>query len=130
MRPAAVIPLGATLAALAAGLTVGAVPAGAARTSAPDAVPGVVRVNQQGYLPSEPKQARLMTRAPVHHATFRVLDDSDAVVLTGRVPRHATGSWSHRYPAVYRLDLGGLHTDGRYRVEVDGDAKARSPWFF
>jgi endoglucanase len=129
MRAATVIPLGATVAALVAGLTLGAVPAGVARTSATDAVPGVVRVNQQGYLPSEPKQARLMMRAPVHDATFRVVDDSDAVVLAGRVPRHTTGSWSHRYPAVYRLDLGGLHTDGRYRVEVDGDATARSPWF-
>ncbi len=66
----------------------------------------------------------------MHDATFRVVDDSDAVVLTGQVPRHSTGAWSHRYPAVYRLDLGGLHTDGRYRVEVDGDATARSPWFF
>jgi endoglucanase len=92
-------------------------------------VPGVVRVNQQGYLPSEPKQARLMTRAPVKHASFRVVDDSDTVVLTGRVPRHTTGSWSRRYPAVYRLDLGGLHTEGRYRVEVVGGATARSPWF-
>src|SRR3954452_6645222 len=105
MRAATVIPLGATVAALVAGLTLGAVPAGVARTSATDAVPGVVRVNQQGYLPSEPKQARLMMRAPVHDATFRVVDDSDAVVLAGRVPRHTTGSWSHRYPAVYRLDL-------------------------
>ena len=89
----------------------------------------MVRVNQQGYLPGEAKQARLMTRAPVHGATFRVVDDSDAVVLTGQVPRHTTGSWSRRYPAVYRLDLTGVHFAGRYRVEVVGGATARSPWF-
>jgi hypothetical protein len=47
MRPAAVVPLGAALAALVAGLTVG-VPAGDAGTSARAPVPGVVRVNQQG----------------------------------------------------------------------------------
>jgi endoglucanase len=127
MRSAAVVPLGASLTALVAGLTFG-VPTGAA-TAAPDPVPGLVRVNQQGYLPGEPKQARLMTRARVDDATFHVVDDSDAVVLTGRVPHRPTGSWSKRFPAVYRLDLDALHAEGRYRVEVGGDATARSPWF-
>ena len=64
-----------------------------------------------------------MTTAPVHGATFRVVDDSDDVVLPGRVPRHTTGSWSPRYPAVYRLDLSRLQSPGRYRIEATGAAR-------
>jgi endoglucanase len=137
MRRAPVVPLGASLAVAVAGLVAGLVAGQAtgvgtgpvAASLAPDAVPGQVRVNQHGYLAGEPKQARLMTRAKVHDATFSVIDDSDMVVLTGQVPHRSTGSWSARYPAVYRLDLDGLHTEGRYRIEVTGDAQARSPWF-
>jgi endoglucanase len=133
MRRPALVPLGAVLTAalvtgVAGGLPTGT--AGTARAATPRAaVHGVVRVNQQGYLPGEAKQARLMTRASVRGAMFRVVDDSDAVVLTGPVPRHTTGSWSRRYPAVYRLDLTGVRVAGRYRVEVVGGATARSPWF-
>lgn len=129
MRRAAVVPLGASLAAFVAGLATGLGTGTAATPPAADSVRGVVRVNQQGYLPGEPKQARLMTRAKVHDATYSVVDDSDTVVLTARVPHRSTGSWSARYPAVYRLDLHGLDTEGRYRIVVHGDATARSPWF-
>jgi endoglucanase len=124
MRRAAAVPLGtAVLAALVTGLTT--VPSAAA----PDPVHGHVRVNQQGYLPGEPKQARLMTTATVHHTRFQVVDPGGDVVLSGRVPSHTTGSWSSRYPAVYRLDLGRLHTPGRYRIRTVGQVAARSPWF-
>jgi endoglucanase len=120
----------ALTAALATGLPAG-LPSGQARTAvATTAVHGVVRVNQQGYLQGEPKQARLMTRAPVSGATYVVTDDADQVVLQGTVPKRGTGSWSRRFPAVYALDLTGVHARGRYRVTVTGGADARSPWFF
>jgi hypothetical protein len=119
------------VAALATGLVTGPLPgaAPASATAAREPVHGLVRVNQQGYLSGEPKQARLMTTAPVHHTSFRVLDTTGHVVLHGRVPGRSTGSWSSRYPAVYRLDLSGLHARGRYRIAVRGGATARSPWF-
>ncbi|MGC4111581.1 MAG: glycoside hydrolase family 9 protein [Nocardioides sp.] len=90
---------------------------------------GVVRVNQQGYLPDEPKQARLMSDAAVNGAHYRVTDGAGHVVLRGAVPQHSTGSWNAAYPAVYRLDLSALRTPGRYRLTTSGGVVARSPWF-
>ena len=132
MGRAAVRPLGAALAALLAGGLVAGPAAGPAlpRTvPAPGTTHGLVRVNQQGYLPGEPKQARLMTTAPVQDARYRVTDHSGHVVLRGRVPARSTGSWNARFPAVYRLELGRLHRPGRYRIEATGEVTARSPWF-
>ncbi len=124
MRRTAILPLGAAVAAaLVTGLTV--VPS----TAAPNPVHGHVRVNQQGYLPGEPKQARLMTTARVHDTRFQVRDSDGDVVLSGRVPAHTTGRWSSRYPAVYRIDLSRLHTQGRYRITTTGAVSAHSPWF-
>ena len=80
MRRAAVGPLGATLAALLAAGLVTALPAGPAlpqTAPAPGPTLGLIRVNQQGYLPGEPKQARLMTTAPVHDARYRVTDHAE-----------------------------------------------------
>ena len=131
MRRAAVVPLGAALAAVLATGLPGGLPRGQARTApARAAVHGVLRVNQQGYLQGEPKQARLMTRAPVHRATYTVTDDTDQVVLQGRVPRRSEGRWSRRFPAVYAIDLTSVHARGRYRITVSGGASATSPYFW
>lgn len=90
---------------------------------------GVLRVNQQGYLPHERKSARLMATARVKKATFAVTDDHGATVLVGRVPAAPVGSWSGRFPKVYRLDLSPLDTPGRYRLSTSGGVEATSPWF-
>ena len=72
------------------GLRAGSVPdrrRGRARVTR-GAVPGQIRVNQQGYLPQETKQAMLMAPRAVHHGTFVVTDRAGHVVLHGRVPVH------------------------------------------
>jgi endoglucanase len=128
MARTAVVPVGVTLMLT---LVPGA-SAATARTHVPSAAMqtrGWIRVNQQGYLPYEHKQARLMTTSPVHGARYRVLDSKGAVVLRGRVPARSTGSWNRHIPAVYRLDLGPLRSPGRYRVSTSGGVSARSPWF-
>ena len=89
----------------------------------------VLRVNQQGWLPHEAKQATLMASEPLDRSTFLVVDDDGQVALRGQVPRTPVGSWSSRYPAVYRLDLSALHQRGRYRVQIAGAVRAASPWF-
>jgi endoglucanase len=110
-------------------LVVGLMAQPASSVSGTAVVHGLVRVNQQGYLPNEPKQARLMTDAPVHGTRFRVTNTAGHVVLRGRVPARSAGSWSSRWPAVYRLDLGALHRVGRYRLTTHGGVHVRSPWF-
>ena len=96
---------------------------------ASDPVSGVVRVNQQGYLPGEAKQARLMTTRAVRGARFRVVDARGRTRLRGRVPARSVGRWNANYPAVYRLGFGRLRTPGRYRVVVAGTVRTASPWF-
>ena len=93
------------------------------------AVPGQIRVNQQGYLPQESKRATLMAPRADRHGTFLVTDRTGRVVLHGRVPSVSAGSWNSRFPAVYRLDLSRLRTPGRYRVVAQGTVRATSPWF-
>src|SRR5438105_2961500 len=66
-------------------------------TPVPTAVPrGLIRLDQQGYLPSETKQARLMAPRAVSRVTFVVTDGAGHVVLHGRVPTAPAGSWSRR----------------------------------
>ena len=119
-------PLGAVV---AGALAVGLLAPPATSVAGARHVHGLVRVNQQGYLRDEPKQARLMTDAPAHGARYRVRSAGGRVVLRGRVPARSTGSWNARWPAVYRLDLSALHQAGRYRIVVSGGVAARSPWF-
>ena len=135
MRRAPFVPLGATVVAVLLTVLVVAPVTGVAggyatRAAVLAPVHGQVRVNQQGYLPGEPKQARLMTTARVHDTQYRVVDESGHTVLHGRVPAGTTGSWSAGYPAVYRLDLTRLHAPGRYRIVTRGDVVARSPRFW
>src|ERR1700712_5630787 len=94
-----------------------------------DPVSGVVRVNQQGYLPGETKVARLMTSRLVEDARFRVVDAQGHTRLRGTVPTRPAGRWNARYPAVYRLGFDRLRTTGRYRIVVDGAVRTASPWF-
>src|SRR3954447_1751732 len=106
----------ASCAALAVALAptlAGAAPARGAPLASPT---GEIRLNQQGYLPLEAKQARLMAPGRVTGGTFTVTDHAGLVVLHGRVPETPTGAWNSRYPDIYRLDLSGLRSPGHYRV--------------
>jgi len=82
---------------------------------------GILRLNQQGYLPGETKQARLMapTRQP-GPTTFTVTDAAGHVVLRGSVPAVPAGSWNARYPEVYVLDLSAVRAPGTYRLSTRG----------
>jgi hypothetical protein len=114
-----------TVAALLAGCGGGS--AAGAAPAAP-ATPGEVRLDQVGYSPQEPKQAFLLSTAPVTGATFAVVDAAGKTALTGRVGAR-TGGWNDRYPAVYAIDFSKLHGPGEYRITVGGTASARSPRF-
>jgi hypothetical protein len=115
-----------TLALVAALLAlVPASPAPAATTQAR----ADVRVDEHGWLPHETKLAMLMASRPLGHTTFTVVDRQHRVVLRGTLPRKPVGSWSSRFPAVYRLDLSALHRKGRYTVRTRGSVRVESPQF-
>jgi endoglucanase len=95
----------------------------------PTPVTAFVRVNQQGWLRHETKQAILMASGPLGHTTFAVVGHRGHVVLRGTVPSTPVGSWSSRFPAVYRLDLSALHKPGRYRIRTHGAVSISSPHF-
>lgn len=103
---------------LAASPTTGATPA---------PVRVVVRVNQVGYLPHDPKIAYAMTRKAARHATYQVVRRGD-VVAHGRLGKDV-GRWSKRWPHVYRIRFGRLDEPGTYRLVLGGEARGRSPRF-
>jgi endoglucanase len=86
-----------------------------------------VRVDQLGFRPGERKVAYLMLGTKTPGLTFSVVNRVGHTVLRGRAGSTA-GWWSSTYPAVYPLDLTGVHAVGTYRVVVPG-ASATSPWF-
>jgi endoglucanase len=101
----------------------------AAPTPAGAVTAGLIRVDQQGYLPDETKLAYLMAPAKVGAASFRVINAAGTTVLTGAVGSESRGRWNSAYPRVYPINFSGLHAHGRYRITVGGDARATSPEF-
>jgi hypothetical protein len=74
-----------------------------------------VRVDQVGYVASAHKRAFLLAGGSGAAATFSVRDASGATVYTAAVgPR--TGSWSARFPNVYRLDFDPVVAPGTYTI--------------
>jgi len=88
-----------------------------------------LRVNQQGWLPREAKQAVLMASDPLGRTAYVVRDARGKLVLRGTVPSRPEAGWSDRFGYVYRLDLSALHRKGSYRIELRGPVRARSPRF-
>jgi endoglucanase len=87
-----------------------------------------VRVDQVGYVASAHKGAFLLAGGSAAKATFSVRDAAGATVYSAAVgPR--TGSWSTRFPNVYRLDFDPVAAPGRYTIAVTGAAHATSPPF-
>jgi endoglucanase len=123
------LPLVAVCVALSGGSLAWGTALPSAAMPAADRVSALVRVNQQGYLPGETKEARLMTARPVRGARFRVVNAQGHTRLRGIVPTRPVGRWNARYPAVYRLGFAGLRTTGRYRIVVTGAVRTVSPWF-
>ncbi|KAA2259555.1 hypothetical protein F0L68_21785 [Solihabitans fulvus] len=111
----------ATLAVLAMGTVVAAVPAQAAAT-------GQVRVDQVGYGTGETKQAYLMATSAASGAQFAVVDSGGKSVLTGKVGA-STGKWSSTYSAVYPIDFSAVRDPGTYQIKVSGAVSANSPSF-
>src|SRR5437764_4596647 len=93
------------------------------------AVSGLVRVDQVGFLPSDPKQAYLMVGGAVTGATFAVVDAGGATVLSGNVGSTSLGSWNSSYPDVYPISFTGLTAPGTYHITVGGNATGSSPTF-
>jgi hypothetical protein len=87
-----------------------------------------VRVDQVGYVTSAHKRAFLLAGGSAAGAVFSVRNASGAAVYSAAIgPR--TGSWSARFPNVYRLDFDAVTVPGTYTIAVTGPARATSPPF-
>jgi endoglucanase len=87
-----------------------------------------VRVDQVGYVSSAHKRAFLLAGGSAAGATFSVRDASGTTVYSAAVGPRA-GSWSARFPNVYRLDFDAVGAPGTYTIVVSGPARALSPSF-
>jgi endoglucanase len=92
------------------------------------ATTALIRVDQAGYVLGRPMPAWVLSPRPTPRSRFRVVDRKGRVVLRGRAGK-SVGRWNARYQGVLPLDLSGITRAGRYRVELAGRAKVRSPWF-
>src|ERR1044071_5418801 len=81
---------------------------GAQPVSAAAATPGLIRVDQVGYLPGDVKQAYLMVRSPVANVAFQVVDAAGHTVRSGRVGATSRGAWNDTYTAVYPITFTDL----------------------
>lgn len=87
-----------------------------------------VRVNQVGYIGSEPKTAVLMASKKETGATFRLVDAGGHTVFTAPVG-DSTGRWNGKYKKTYALDFSAVSAPGTYTIAVDGPVPAASPPF-
>jgi endoglucanase len=84
----------------------------------------LLRYNQVGYRPSDPKRLWLMAPAAIEPgASFIVYDDACHVVLSAGIGADQ-GSWSSDFAHVYLLDASSITVPGRYRITAtSGNAK-------
>lgn len=86
-----------------------------------------VRVNQVGYVSSEPKRAYLMTSSSSSGASFSVLNSSGTPVFSTAIGADQ-GAWGS-FPHVFALDFDSVSTAGTYTISVSGSISASSPDF-
>ena len=115
--------IGAAGLVLAGAAFVHAASAGAA------AVTGLVRVDQVGYLPTEVKQAYLLTTGTVGSADFSVVDGHGHKVYSGTVDKTNRGPWNTKYQGVYPITFSAVTAPGTYHIVVSGGATGTSPSF-
>jgi endoglucanase len=101
----------------------------AAGTSQSPTLTGVLRVDQDGFLPTDAKYAYLMASAPLSGETYQVVNSSGATVLAGSVTTDSRGSWNSAYPDVYPIDFTAITQLGTYNVLASGPVQISSDPF-
>ncbi|MBA3342362.1 MAG: glycoside hydrolase family 9 protein [Gemmatimonadaceae bacterium] len=79
-----------------------------------------IRINQLGYLPSDPKIAVTCSLEAVTLRTFTI-QDSDGRLIFGPAPAKSTGSFGP-CASTHRLDFSTLRKPGRYTILASGVA--------
>jgi endoglucanase len=88
-----------------------------------------LRVDQDGYLPSDTKIAYLMGTEALSGETYKVLNAAGTAVASGSVTTTSRGSWNSAYPDVYPIDFSSVTTAGTYHVTIAGTEAATSDTF-
>ena len=93
------------------------------------ATSALLRVDQDGYLPTDTKIAYLMTTGSVSGETYNVVNSSGSTVASGSVTTTSRGSWNSTYPDVYPIDFSSVTAAGTYHLAVSGKESATSDTF-
>src|SRR5690242_15796641 len=67
-----------------------------------------IRINQAGYLPSEPKVALVISKTPVSHDFTVVRNQDGKVVVKGRLRETPAGDWGGKFTYFYLIDFSKL----------------------
>lgn len=111
------------LASLAVGVLLSAGACQAGRT-----LDALVRLDQIGYAPGEPKIVYLLAPRTADGSTATVVDAHGRKVLSASIGV-SRGPWNAVFPDVRPIDLSSLTRPGTYRVRVEGAVDAESPSF-
>ena len=98
-------------------------------TSAFAANSAQLRVDQDGYLPSDTKIAYLMGTEALSGETYKVINSAGTTVASGSVTTSSRGNWNSAYPDVYPIDFSSVTAAGTYHVTVSGTESATSDNF-
>ena len=88
-----------------------------------------LRVDQDGYLPSDTKIAYLMGTEALTGETYKVINSAGTTVASGSVTTTSRGDWNSAYPDVYPIDFSSVTAAGTYHVAVSGTESATSDTF-
>ena len=98
-------------------------------TSAFAANSAQLRVDQDGYLPTDSKIAYLMGTEALSGETYKVINSAGTTVASGSVTTTSRGDWNSAYPDVYPIDFSSVTAAGTYHVAVSGTETATSDTF-
>jgi endoglucanase len=111
-----------------ASLTVGVLLGAGACSNPGRTFDALIRLDQIGYAPGEPKIAYLLAPRTADGSTATVIDAHGKKVVSAAVGT-SRGPWNLGFPDVRRIDLSSLTKPGTYRVRVEGAVDAQSPPF-
>ena len=77
----------------------------------------VIRVNQIGYLPHEPKTAVVLSVKQLEGRTFKLIDVESGAVAFFSEFKAADGEWGD-FNYCYRIDFSELEKTGIYRIKI------------
>jgi len=78
----------------------------------------VIRINQVGYLPQEPKNAVVLSVKQLEGRSFELIDTESGAVVFSSEFKVTDGEWGE-FDYCYRIDFSELDKSGTYQIKIN-----------